>query len=708
PSSVPTGHSPQDTAHKTLLLVDSSKSSNDTEVFSSTAANDPPPTDLPCGGPVRVQTIEEQGNNVHKETHYLLVDDTVMEPLKKVPVPEDVVHYRLFLVQPDTQASEETLLRLLEELLAELAPVIAKYIWQQQPFNLSYRPEKGGVPAHLGGSTEFGDNVEDEWFIVYLLKHLTRTFTQLAASVHDNDGQFLLIEAAEYLPKWLDPDSSENRVFLYQGELHILPNSTRSGEVGWPRDSVPELQEALAVLQKHGDHCLATQRIRSVIDHRLRGYPDKIQANLHHAHCYVPAAIAAVLSQRPDLIAPAVSAFYLRDPIDLQACRTFRSFPADTRVLTSVTFTRCLYAQLMQQSFVPDRRSGFTLPPRSHPQYKAHELGMKLAHGFEILCSKSGQATVEGQEAPINADPRWKGFLDSLERNGYFKGELKGSVHYKELMASAENFFKQSVTSMHSSSVHGPGEEVLQVLQSASYNLEELKAQEVHLPPEDSDDWLNITPQELEKLLEERGGRGLACRTGASEREEQEEEAGYSLVAVTQGMKNFINAMSSHEGAEFPRSCLSEPFSFDPDVMTSAVDRLLGGKDEELDSDDLEDEDDDDDEEEDEAEVSQEQAGAEALGSLRRYMDEMDQELQSTNIGKSFTHNGKQGSDRADAASSSEPAEPAEEELKPLDVDLNLVTNLLESLASQAGLAGPASNLLQSLGINLPPNADQP
>ena len=48
-----------------------------------------------------------------------------------------------------------------------------------------------------------------------------------------------------------------------------------------------------------------------------------------------------------------------------------------------------------------------------------------------------------------------------------------------------------------------------------------------------------------------------------------------------------------------------------------------------------------------------------------------------------------------------------EEEIQPLDVDLNLVTNLLESLSSQAGLAGPASNLLQSMGIHLPPNTDR-
>lgn len=39
----------------------------------------------------------------------------------------------------------------------------------------------GGVPAHIGGSTVFGDSVEDEWFIVYLLLQITQAFPELAA-----------------------------------------------------------------------------------------------------------------------------------------------------------------------------------------------------------------------------------------------------------------------------------------------------------------------------------------------------------------------------------------------------------------------------------------------------------------------------------------------------------------------------------------------
>ncbi|XP_047460024.1 protein ecdysoneless homolog [Mugil cephalus] len=661
-----------------------------------------------------------------------------MDALQRRVVQEDMVQYTLFLVQPEASSSEQTeerLTHLVEEILAKVAPLLMKYIWQQQPFNLKYHPEKGGVPAHIGGSTQFGDNVEDEWFIVYLLQQITKAFPDLAARVEDNDGEFLLIEVADYLPKCLNPDTSENRVFLYRGELHILPCPSKSSSLGFSNDVVPSVAQALALLSTHPEVCQASPKMSSALRKRLEGYPEKTEASLHRAHCCVPAGIAAVLAQRPDLVAPAVTAFYLRDPVDLQACRRFKTFPPDTRVVTLVTFTRCLYAQLQQQHFTPDRRSGFTLPPRSHPQYKAHELGMKLAHGFEILCCKSRPPSSES-DAPVSCNPQWKGFIDSLKRNDYFRGEAEGSAHYRELMRSAENFFKQSVVS--ESSAVSPGEEVLQLLHSCSpINVEEMKKQESQLPPEDSDSWLDITAQDLERLLQERsGGRGadVGSQNSGSTKQtkhvgdaeetgketegsrEEEEEDGYSLVAVSKGMKNFLNAMSSHEGAELPWSSSAQPFSFDPDSIAKALDRLLGSKgEEELDSDDLEDADEDDDEEVEEEEDGSsghtEMNGTKTLNSLKKYMDQMDQELMNTNIGQSFNQKNKAGLDDGSPHPSDPPRErgeeETEEEIQPLDVDVNLVTNLLESLSCQAGLAGPASNLLQSLGIHLPPNSDQ-
>uniref|UniRef100_A0A674MX72 Ecdysoneless homolog (Drosophila) n=1 Tax=Takifugu rubripes TaxID=31033 RepID=A0A674MX72_TAKRU len=595
-----------------------------------------------------------------------------MDFLQRTVVVEDMVQYKLFLLQPDgSDVTEERLTHLAEEILVKFAPLLVQYIWQNQPFNLTYHSEKGGVPAHIGGSTQFGENVEDEWFIVYLLLQITEAFPELAARVEDNDGEFLLIEAADYLPKWLNPDSSQNRVFLHRGEVHILPCPSKFSTVGFSKDVVPSLSQALAELCSHPHVCQASPKICSALKKRLKGYPEKIKTGLHQAHCFIPAGIAMVLAQRPQLVAHAVSAFYLRDPVDLQACRSFKIFSPETRVLTSVTFTRCLYAQLLQQQFTSDRRSGFTLPPHSHPQYRAHELGMKLAHGFEILCSRVRLPSSE-PDAPISCNPQWKRFLESLKKNDYFQGELEGSTRYRELMRSAEHFFKQSVA--FESSALSPGEEILLLMQNGHpLNLEELKEREQQLPQEDGE---SICPSKLIQV-------SFCFRDGSR-----------------------------------------QSFNFDPNSMASALERLLGmqygkydihnlgyistssccsifftgNEMEELDSDDLDDDDESDKEREEETSGDTEQNGTETLNDLRSYMDQMDEELMSTKIGQSFTVTVNVFLILR--------SEQNEEEIRPLDLDVNLVTNLLESLSCQAGLAGPASNLLQSLGINLPANSD--
>ncbi len=66
----------------------------------------------------------------------------------------------------------------------------------------------------LRGRTNHGDSLEDEWLIVYLLRELSKQFHDLWIRVYDTDGEFLLIEAAKTLPKWLSPEIAENRVAL--------------------------------------------------------------------------------------------------------------------------------------------------------------------------------------------------------------------------------------------------------------------------------------------------------------------------------------------------------------------------------------------------------------------------------------------------------------------------------------------------------------
>ena len=59
-----------------------------------------------------------------------------------------------------------------------------------------------------------------------------------------------------------------------------------------------------------------------------------------------------------------------------------RYFPPETRVWTSVTFTKCLYAMAVQHNFQPDRRTGWTLPAIGHPKRSASELGLKVVNYF--------------------------------------------------------------------------------------------------------------------------------------------------------------------------------------------------------------------------------------------------------------------------------------------------------------------------------------
>ena len=82
-------------------------------------------------------------------------------------------------------------------------------------------------------------------------------------------------------------------------------------------------------------------------------------------------------------------------------------------------------------------------------------------------------------------------------------------------------------------------------------------------------------------------------------------------------------------------------------------------------------------------------------------MSEMDRQLAHTEVGKSFApppHLTESAGGKEEAKQ-----EADGEEILPLDVDFNLMSNLLESYAAQCGEAGPSSNILHTMGIRLTP-----
>ena len=129
-------------------------------------------------------------------------------------------------------------------------------------------------------------------------------------------------------------------------------------------------------------------------------YPGKITESQHRATIRTPAAAAALLCTCPQLLPAAVQAFYLRDPLDLRACRAMRFFPPETCVKTSVVFTKTLYAQLVQQRYRPDVRTGWNIPAAGSEEFRAADVGMKLVSAT-VVASSGQERRLEFGEWPL-------------------------------------------------------------------------------------------------------------------------------------------------------------------------------------------------------------------------------------------------------------------------------------------------------------------
>lgn len=127
----------------------------------------------------------------------------------------DCCRYQLHFPPPVSTASHLNLLA--ADILTFIQSLTTTYIWHKQAFNLALSPVSFSSSAseeglHLLGKIDCTDCVDDEWFAVWLLKEISRAWPEVVIGVEDEDGEFLLIEAAEVLPKWVTPQNATNRV----------------------------------------------------------------------------------------------------------------------------------------------------------------------------------------------------------------------------------------------------------------------------------------------------------------------------------------------------------------------------------------------------------------------------------------------------------------------------------------------------------------
>ncbi|CAG9807425.1 unnamed protein product [Chironomus riparius] len=619
---------------------------------------------------------------------------------------EDFIEYFLFPeINASAQDNEAEVLNDIQQRIDEISKSFIKnYIWHKDPFNLKIRNQNSSLlnnnneqlPSHLYGISHFGDNIQDEWFIMSLLFHISKEVPSVIIRVCDADGEFMLIEAADYLPNWANPESCEQRVFIHNGHLLLIHDTSDKAT-----DILP-IYDSLRKIRENPTKYVVSKDVENCIMKRIEDFPQAIDDNLHRQTVFVPLAVAALLQHNPQLIAPAVQAFCNRDPIDMKACRAMRYFPPENRVYTSVLFTKCLYAMIMHTNYLPDRRTGWNIPLMTSPHYKAHLLGVKIACGFEILTSQA-----KSSKSDLETDREWQKYLDSLKNKNYFQNEIEGSKKYQELLEQAKDYYKENRDSMKST--YQIGDDILRDMKHIDMNLDQFKDLEKSLPHSDSDSWLNISPEDLDEMLTKRYGIRNLLDKNLNEGDGQ----------LTDMLDNFLGQKSDYDGIDISFSSSSnhvetktsdmaavnvasnsksKKIDFDADAFCSTVQNLLDlvipedNWDSQSDMSDYENDDDllakNIDEISKNRHVKgrkkkQQQQSDEKKSTMDDYMKQMDRELAQTTIGKSFEKKTNEFDDI--------------EDFQPVDVDMNAVKNMMESYKLQGASAGPTTNLLTSI-----------
>lgn len=521
---------------------------------------------------------------------------------------------------------------------------------------------------YLHGTTDFGDAVEDEWLIVYILRELTKQFPNLWARVSDTDGEFLLIEAANVLPKWLSPENDANRAWLHSGQLQIIPlqntSPTTSNKITLP--------QAVHLLHTASESLIHSTFIQAEALYRLEKYPSQIEESLHHALVTIPRRLAYILHELPKAISPAVEAFYLRDPIALKPLMASTgdrlSLPPNDLVALSVKFTKVLYAQLRSQQFSP--------PPIWQSMFNSSEqlvasggdesvrqdqsridLGMKITCGFEMLAV--GAANSNNRTAREYAL-----LLDDLAEDG------------ESILPSSEEIasWKDSTR-------------------------------------DDDDAWMDINFEDFEKTLD--GKSGGSGRKGSFGNANTQAD----LRKIVSRFEDFLNDdKAGIDGAELDEMDGDEDddesdeadsegedreVSFDEEEFARMMREMMGipagavhlsnmSEDERAKAgpDALE-----EDSEDEEIRQLSEQMAAELTGHGALALDP------TPNKAKILQGRGKKR-----AQEPKEEAGSADDD--EVDIDYNLAKNLLESFKGQAGLAGPVGSMLADMGIQLPRDED--
>ncbi|KAK0628014.1 Protein ecdysoneless-like protein [Lasiodiplodia hormozganensis] len=628
-------------------------------------------------------------------------------------LPDDTVEYIIFIIDSkltDSQVRER--LRSLETAANLLTKKLLKdYIWQRESFKLELKREDG--TWLLRGTTNYGDSVADEWLIVYLLREISKQFADAWIRVYDTDGEFLLIEAANTLPKWLNPEVAEHRVWLNNGQLKIIP---LDGPPTAPDKRPLTLLEARDIIKTSPSKATDSPLIESEAFYRLRNYPSEISSTLHHALTTIPRRLAFLLHSNPAYISPAVEAFYLRDPIALKPLKqadekggTLR-FPPEDLVTVRVRFTKVSYAQLKSQEFdAPNKAWESALA--QHVEAQEHDrllLGMKLACGFEMLIGDP-----QNRDKPAVREIEL--LLEDVE-NGDDALPTDAEIAAWDRQEDDDSWMNINYEDFERELAGKKG-----------FTMEGTRGTEEGFGDKDVQENLRKMVERFESFLndETAGPEGAELDDMDVDDEDDEDDDEDDSEVSSEG-EDKAASFDEEEFSKMMRQMMGMPDDVYKEIMEMPIDELKKLKGEQVETRLKEKEteakmfgpprpppkgsakveelssDDEDDEAYDPKEAEE----------FRKMMEGMEAELREAgalNLNpkpktadgqKAIKGKGKAKADEDDDVEEIERSDDEDGEV--LDMDYNMLKNMLEAFKGQAGMAGPAGNMMGMMGVNMP------
>ncbi|PWN22843.1 SGT1-domain-containing protein [Microstroma glucosiphilum] len=359
------------------------------------------------------------------------------------------------------------------------------------------------VPPHVRIDLQTGGATEDEFALIHFLRLHQRSnqiLEECFIQVQDEDGEFLLIEAAEELPEWIDPENADGRVWLAREQLQLI-GPGREGQNGASGHGsilpIKNLRNALTALAQRSETLQFSQSLNDAAFSRLSSYPgtEWVDTAQHRTTAFLSSSsVAQVLQRQCQLIARAGQAFLGRDSRDMRVASKMQTFGPTVGIteagptssaskpglLVPLSLPRRLYIQLLSVRFLPPK--SFSSPYRERiSQYyedldsvqaagpglsaaskaqqerldegRRWDLGCKLSVGLEMAYwndrerfasqrrSRAGlfdtSQPADRQQLDPRSDPGYEHFINKLERLGYFQNEVRDSQKWKELEATA-------------------------------------------------------------------------------------------------------------------------------------------------------------------------------------------------------------------------------------------------------------------------------